>query len=79
MRVEVVHTLNGRQTEIESVAIVARNRRRIFWWYELGIEDGGVAAPLLPFGPLPPSAPRPTREIVRPRRPAEPDEGKEGE
>jgi hypothetical protein len=79
MRVEVVHTFNRRQTDVESVAIVARNRRRILWWYELGIQAGGAVAPLLPFGPLPPSPPRPTREIVRPRRPAKPNEGKEGE
>jgi hypothetical protein len=77
MRVEVVHMLNRRQTEIDSVGIVARNRRRILWWYELGI-DAGETTPVLPFGPLP-IAPRPTREIARPRRPAEPDEGKEGE
>ena len=31
MRVEVVHTLNRRQTEIECVAVVARDRRRMFW------------------------------------------------
>jgi hypothetical protein len=80
MRVEIVHTLNRRQTEIESVAIVARDRRRIFWHYELGIDAASVA-PVLPFGPLPllPSGPRPTREIARPRAPAEPGEGKEGE
>lgn len=79
-RVEVVHVLNRHQTGVESVAVVARNRRRVLRWYELGIEAAG-AAPVLPFIPpeLPPTAPRPTREIVRPHLPAEPEEGKESE
>ena len=65
MRVEVVHTLNPRETEIESVVIIARDRRRVFWWYNIGGETRGR---VLPFPVSAGPDQRPTRDLARPRR-----------
>lgn len=73
-RVEVAYILNSRETQIESVCIVARDQFGVLWSFEL---DNGVAVPL-PL-PLIPTAPRPTSGLARLREDRTGDKTHEGE
>jgi hypothetical protein len=59
-RVEIGYVLNTRETQVESVRVIARDLNKIAWSYEIG---SGIATP----APLPliPRAPRPTAGLVR--------------
>jgi hypothetical protein len=66
-RVEIVHTFNRYMTGIDWIGVVARDKRKVIWDFELRRGAGGAVLPL----PTPPI--RPAGETVI--KPALPDTG----
>ena len=58
-RVEVVHVFNRFQTELEWIGVVARDKDRILWKYELPDSAAGTGVV-----PLPSPTPRPAADTV---------------
>ena len=55
-RVEVVHVFNRFQTALEWIGVVARNKRRVLWQFELPERGASVSVLPLPISPLRPAA-----------------------
>lgn len=66
-RVEIVHTFNRFMTGIDWIGVVARDKRKVIWDFELRRGEGGAVLPL----PTPPI--RPAGETII--KPALPDTG----
>jgi hypothetical protein len=66
LKVEVCYQPDRLGTQVKEVAVVARDRNKRIWAYELEAERG---ADIVPFPPRP--SPAPTPPTVAPKKPAE--------
>jgi hypothetical protein len=74
-RVELAHVFNRFETDLDWIGIVAREKRKILWHFELGRPEGQGIIELPPKKPIAPAGDR----VLRPIMPNEKDRGEKGE